>query len=61
MLPPIPQKDPTIWISGSVTCFFNPSLTSENQYYVLAPRQKSGKGRQWGSSDLPRVTLLGSV
>ena len=41
--------------------FLNPYLPSWNQYCVLVPRQKGGKGRQWGSSDLPRVTQLGSV
>ena len=41
--------------------FLKPYLPSWSQYYVLVPRRKSGKGRQWGSSDLPRVTQLGSV
>ena len=36
-------------------------FSSWNQYYILVPRQKSGKGRQWGSNDLLRVTQLGSV
>ena len=38
-----------------VAIFFNPYLPA------LVSRQKSGKGRPWGSSDLPRVTQLGSV
>ena len=41
--------------------FLNPNFPSWNKCYVLVPRQKNGKGRQWGSSDLPRVTQLGSV
>ena len=41
--------------------FLTPYLPSWNQYCVLFPRQKSGKGRQWESGDLARATQLGSV
>ena len=41
---------------NSLLIFLNPYLPSWNQYCVLAPRQKSGKGRQW----VGKVTCPGS-
>ena len=54
-----PEKMPGLKRDG----YFFYTLTFHlgiNTVYLFQ-RQKNGKGRQWGSSDLPRVTQLGSV